>query len=188
MNNLIIIGSGGYAGVVIDAVLKIGTHNIVGLVDDFLSEGQIEHGHPILGGVSVIEKWRLEDVFIAIGNCRGRFDVWKRLNGYCPRLVSITHPKASIANTAYISNGCFIAAGASVGSNCRIGMMSIVNTNAVLDHDSNVGEFSHIAPNATTGSHVSIGNHCTVGMGATIASRVSIPNECDIMMRGVVEK
>lgn len=188
MKPLIIVGSGGFAGVVIDAVRKSESHRVIGLIDDFLPVGQHEHGIPVLGGVSVMEKWSVEDVFIAIGNCEDRFNVWKRLNDYCPRLVSIAHTSAVIADTAKISTGCFISAGAYVGNECRIGMMTIINTNATLDHNSVVGEFSHLAPNSNVGSHCTIGNLCTIGAGATVASRAYIHNSQSVPMRGVVEK
>lgn len=186
MKNLIIVGSGGYAGVVIDAVLQSESHKIIGLVDDFLSEGQIEKGFPILGGISSLEKWRHEDIFFAIGNCRDRFEAWKRLNSYCPKFTTIIHPRASVSASAMISSGVFVGAGASIGNNCQVGMMSIVNTNATLCHDAILGEFSHLAPNSSVGGAAKVGNICTVGMGGVIADRVIVGSGITVEIGGKV--
>lgn len=184
--NLLIVGSGGHSGVVIDAAQQAG-FKVVGLLDDFATPGTIRHGVSVIG--------KIDDkvvghhfVFIAVGDNYGRFEVFKKINSFCPRIVSIVHPKATVAPTANIMAGCFIGAGAVIGNESTVGMFSIVNTNASLDHDSKLGEFSHLAPNSATGGHVKIGRQCFVGLNASVRNNVSIGDGCVIGMSSAVTK
>lgn len=184
--NLLLIGSGGHAGVIVDAAQQAG-FKVVGLLDDFATPGTIKHGVPIIGKVDdgAVQH---HFVFIAVGDNAGRFEVFKKVNTYCPRIVSIVHPKAVVAPTANIMPGCFIGAGAVIGNESTVGMFSIVNTNASLDHDSKLGEFSHLAPNSATGGHVTIGNNCLIGVGASVRDKISIGNNCTVGMGSCVVK
>lgn len=184
---LLLIGSGGHSGVCIDAARLCGLE-VAGLLDDFLDVGKIRHGVPIIGKVEDVELLQHHFVFIAVGDNAGRFEVFKKINMACPRIISIVHPKANVAKTANIMAGCFIGAGAVVGNESTVGMFSIINTNASLDHDSKLGEFSHLAPNSATGGRVTIGNNCMIGVGAAIRDGLAIGNNCRVGMGSCVVK
>ena len=184
---LIIIGSGGHAGVVVDAALRL-NHDIMGLLDDFLEKGQTRHGYQVLGDVEAIHEYPDTPVIIAVGDNKGRFEVLRKINPYFPNLVSIIHPSATIAKSAEIGPGCFIASGAYVGNDSKVGQCCIINTNASLDHDSSLGQFSHLAPNSATGGRAVIGEHCFVGVGAALRDGITIGNNCTVGMGAVVVK
>lgn len=183
---LLIIGSGGHAGVCIDAARLCGIE-VAGLLDDFLAVGETRYGIPIVGKTDdkIVQS---HFVFIAVGDNAGRFEVFKKINPLCPRIISIVHPRACVSQNATISAGCFIASGAVVGNDSTVGMFSIINTNASLDHDSSLGEFSHLAPNSATGGHVKIGRQCFVGLNASVRNNVSIGDGCVIGMSSAVTK
>jgi sugar O-acyltransferase (sialic acid O-acetyltransferase NeuD family) len=186
MSDILIIGSGGHAGVVIDTLLQL-NHNVIGLLDDFLEVGQKRHGISVVGrsNDSMIQNHL---VFIAVGDNAGRFEVFKKINPLCPRIIAVVHPQSSVSPNANIMSGCFIASGAVVGNDSTAGAFSIVNTNASLDHDSSLGEFSHLAPNSATGGRVKIGRNCMIGIGASIRDGITIGDNSTIGMGACVVK
>lgn len=188
--NLVIVGTGGHAGVVIDAIRQQDRgKEIVGLLDDFLPEGTERHGLKVLGKVEDIAKLDKDYwYFIAVGENSGRSHVWNRMEDVRKRSVrtiaSVGHPASVILG--HTEPGVFVAAGGFVGVNAYVGKGSIINTHASLDHNSRMGEFSHLAPGAVVGGHVDIGNNTLVGIGAMVRDRVRIGNNCVIGMGSVV--
>jgi len=186
---ILIIGSGGHAGVVIDAIEECGKFQIIGLIDDFLQPNDIRHSYPIVGTINEASDFMKENdckyYFIAIGKNRYRKQAFEKMS---IGLVSPTifHPSASVSKSAKIGNGCYIGANASVNRNCIIGDFSIVNTNASLDHDSQLGNFSSLNPNSAIGGNVKIGNDVTIGMSASIRNGISIGNNSFIKMGGII--
>jgi len=182
MKRLLIIGSGGHAGQVIDAVNLVGEYTIVGLIDDFLPVGTIKHGYIIVGKVDEIStmKNHFEYLFIAIGDNITRSDIWYKYSQY-PYAI-IVHPKASVSTKSNIYKGVYIGANATVAYNTSIYTCAIVNTNASIDHDSKLYAFASLNPNSATGGNVKIDTHTRVGMGVNIRDGVTIGVRCKIGM------
>lgn len=180
--NLVIIGSGGHAGVVIQAARESG-HNIVGLLDETRPMYRMRYGEILLP-----EGWKPPEGmhiahFIAIGD----MEVRERLSKQPILFTNIQHPSAYIRDNE-VGLGNFFAAGSVIGHRSKIGNFCIVNTNASLDHDSELGDYSHLAPCSVTGGHVTIGHHTTIGIGAMIRDRVVVGNNCVIGMGSVVTR
>jgi len=180
---LLIIGSGGHAGQVIDAVNLVGEYEIVGLIDDFLPVGEERHGYKIIGKAHEVDKFKdlYDYLFIAIGNNFVRGLIWhKYYLSY--KFANIIHPKASVSSKSSIADGVYIGANATVAYNSCVNSCAIVNTNASLDHDSILYSFASLNPNGATGGNVKIGYYTRVGMGVNIKDGVSIGSNCKIGM------
>jgi len=187
---IILIGSGGHAGVVIDAIQNRGVYDIVGLIDDFVPHGTIAHGYPVVGNLQSIkdisEKLFCNNFHVAVGDNKFRHAAWLKLNEHCLKLITITHLTAVIAANAKIGHGAFIGPFAHVGSNATVGSLAIVNTGANLEHDSHLGFCSHMAPGSMTGGSVTIGERAWVGLGAMIRDQVKVGSDSIVGMGSVV--
>jgi sugar O-acyltransferase (sialic acid O-acetyltransferase NeuD family) len=164
---LIIIGSGGHAGVVADAAVR----SEMFVIEKYLDETK---GDKIIGHPNVL-------AFIAIGNN----EVRERLSKRDFRWVNVIHP------TALPCAGCigsYFGANSVVGNNSKVGSFSIINTGVILEHDSVVGDYSHLCPGVVTGGRVKIGNRTTIGLSAVIRDGVTIGNNCVIGMGSVILK
>lgn len=179
---LLIIGSGGHAGQVIDAVNLVGEYKIVGLIDDFLPVGTKRHNYEIIGKVDDIDNIhsKFDFVFIAIGDNEARFKIWDSLI-FC-NYATIIHPKASVSKSAMVDVGAYIGANATVANDCFVEEQAIINTNASLDHDSYIGSFSSLNPNSATGGNVKIDSYTMIGMGVNIRNGLEIGYQCKIGM------
>jgi len=111
---------------------------------------------------------------LAIGENASRQRLLVLLDNYVSTWFTVLHPQASVALSAHIGDGCFIAANAVIGPDAAVGRSSIINHGAVVDHDCRVGNCCHIAPNATLGGNVSINDEVLIGSGAVVLPGITI--------------
>lgn len=180
-HKLLIIGSGGHASSVIDAVEEGSDYEIIGLIDDFKEIGDRVGNYEVLGKIEDIVN--IEDfrfLFVAIGDNKERNKIMHTF-GLC-NFAKIIHPTAYVSKSATTCEGVYIGANATVNANCFVSVGCIVNTNASLDHDSEMKPFSSLNPNSATGGKVKIGKNTTIGMGANIRNGITIGDNCFIRM------
>ena len=178
--NLILFGSGGHCGVVIDAVLKARVWTIEGLIDETIPVGEIRHGYHT---ISLPLEKSAYAYHIAIGDMPAR----ERFSKELVQWANLFHPLSYQAINIECQ-GTFFGAQSVVGNNSKVGDFCIVNTGAILDHDSSLGDYSHLCPGVVTGGGVKIGSRTTVGLGAMIRDHVTIGDNCTIGFGSVVTK
>lgn len=179
-NKLIIVGSSGHAKVVLDNFERSGTHDILGLLDDFRNVGEETMGYKVLGGLSDLQELRSThgtfEVFVAVGDNWARHKVVQTILRICPetKFASIVHPSAQIGKDVIVGKGVAIMASAVVNSGARVGDFSFINTKASVDHDVKMGKYSSIGPNVTLGGNVEIGDFAAVSIGAIAIQKLMI--------------
>lgn len=188
---LFIVGAGGHAKVVMDAVTCAASGS--GPLPSFLvvDDNSTVHGKKVLG-VEVVAALPASldehDRFhVAIGNNAARERKYVELAGRL-EAATVIHPRSSVCASAVLGAGSFVAAQAVVGPDAVLGEKCIVNHGAVVDHDCQVGAFCHIAPNATLAGNVRVGKRVLVGAGANILPGVSIGDDCVVGAGAVVTR
>lgn len=177
--NILIIGSGGHARVVLDAI-RAGTGlNPVGFLDDHRPYGAIIDDLPVLGATD-----RLQDVgrelsagaIVAIGANYTRRTIVERIESARNSVewLTVIHPSAVISTTANIGAGSIVMAGCVINPNVVLGNHVIVNTHSSIDHDSTMGDFSSTGPGVATGGNTRIGHGSYIGIGATLIHGTSV--------------
>jgi sugar O-acyltransferase (sialic acid O-acetyltransferase NeuD family) len=175
---LIIYGARDYADTVADLAIDCG-HEVVGKVDD---EGRSDD---VLGRFSDVLRQRQDcGVVLGIGyrDLPARWAAWQRVRESGLPTPSLIHPRAYVARTAQVANGCVVMAGAIVDRVARLGEACVVWPGACVNHGTIVGENSFVSPNATLCGLVQLGAHCFVGAGAAIADRCRVPEGTSIRM------
>jgi acetyltransferase EpsM len=178
MKSIVIFGAQGQAKVAVEAIEQIGTHQIAG----FIAEGPMGFAstYPVLGADADVARLWQEigpfDAHIAVGDGAIRRRIAERLGRDVPSLSfpAIVHPLANLATGATIDPGAFVAIGATVCADARVGRHAILNTNASLDHDSILGDFAFAGPNVALGGTVMVGEGAFIGIGATILPNLKI--------------
>lgn len=173
-----IVGTGGHAGVVLDAARTWLPDEIVGALDDAPSRiGQTWNGLRVAGPVTPETAARLgiASAVLAVGDNRARADLARRLAA-AESLAweRVQHATAVVAPSARIADGPMILAGAIVNPNASVGAHAIINSGAVVEHDCDVGPFAHVAPHATVCGAVTVGEGALIGAGATVIPGVRI--------------
>lgn len=172
---VIIIGAGGHATVVADALMAAG-HTVLGFTDaDARRLGHALCGLAILGTDQVLQSYNPAHVALAngIGSLSNdseplRYRVQRQLEQQGWKFCSVIHPSAWISPHATLEHAVQIMAGSVVQVAAHIETGVIINTRAVVEHDTRVGAWSHVAPGAVICGDVTIGPQSHIGAGAVI--------------------
>jgi len=190
---VVILGGGGHARVVIDALRRAG-YTIAGVVDPKPDvEETLPEDIPWLG--ADLSKARPGDVLLAIGvgsidvgenNPRPAVFAEAKTAGF--EVLSFQHPSAIVAEDVELGEGTQVMAGAILQPGVHTGVNCIVNTGASLDHDCWIGDHVHIAPGVVLSGTVAVGDGCHLGTGAIVIQNIRIGAGAMIGAGAVVTK
>ena len=193
--NVLGLGAGGHAKVVIEILQACGNYELVGLLDPKEDlHGQEVLGVPVLGGDSLlttIADRGVECFFVGLGST-GDASSRRRLfelgisSGLRP--VSAIHPLATVSPSACIGEGNTIMAGAIVNAGVVTGRNVLINTGAIVEHDCNLDDDVHVATGACLagGVHAEAGSH--IGIGAVVKEYITVGQEAIVGAGAVVVK
>lgn len=176
---VIILGAGGHAKVLIEALLA-SSAVIAGVVDpDLTLLGTTIHGVPVLGGDDVVNEFPPSEVQLvnglgSVGLPVKRQQIFERFKGMDYNFATVVHPSAVVASDAELAEGAQVMAGAVIQPGCSIGINSIINTRASVDHDCSIGDHVHIAPGVTLSGGVTVGQTGHIGTGATVIQGIHV--------------
>jgi UDP-perosamine 4-acetyltransferase len=176
---VVILGGGGHARVVIDA-LRCAGHTIAGVIDPKPEVAQtLPQGVTWLG--KDLSAARTGEVQVAIGvgsldvgdrNPRLRLFREAKAGGF--EILTFRHPSAIVAGDVVLGEGAQVMAGAILQTGVRAGINCLVNTGASLDHDCRIGDHVHLAPRVVLSGTVEVGDGAHLGTGAIVIQGVRI--------------
>lgn len=184
---VIVIGGGGHAKVIIDILQQRGEYSLLGIIDYQNSQTELL-GLPVLGDDSILCELResgVQHAIIAIGNNDSRRRLAEELQNLGFNFINAISSYAYISPYAQLGCGIAIMPGAVIQTDTTIGDHAIVNTHVSIDHDSTIGAYSHIAPGATLTGDVLVGQGAFIGAGATVLPQRKI-SEWAIVGAGAV--
>lgn len=170
---VIIIGAGGHAAVVADALLCSGGE-VLGFTDaDRTLHGRLICGLPVLGDDGELGRHSAKDLRLVngLGGTRGerlRREVQDRLQSRGWTFDGVRHPSAVVSSYAQIGPGVHLMAACVVQAGARIAAGCIVNTGAIIEHDADIGDFTHVAPGAVVCGNARVGENSHIGAGAVV--------------------
>ena len=175
---LIILGAGGHAKVLLATAIAAGW-SCISLYDDDNSK----HGHSLFGitikgplppGELIQNSWTV----IGIGFNELREKVSQRYPSV--RWATLVHPSAVLHDTVQLGAGSVVLAGCVIQPDSIIGRHCIINTSASVDHDCKIGDFVHMAPGSTLAGGVNLGRSVFVGIGALVIPGIQIGDHTTI--------
>ena len=178
-SSVIMVGAGGHARSVLGVLQDIGC-GIVGLVADVARLDQMLAGIEVLGELNVIpeihSRYPGAVWVMAIGDNYHRLRIMQAICLEVPGVIfpAVMHPSAIVSGDVEIEPGAVIMPGAVVLAGCRLGVCSLINTRASLDHESTLGEGASLAPGVVTGGRATIGRRAFVGIGAMVVQGIQI--------------
>ncbi len=138
MEEMIILGSGGHAQSVVDAVERQGKYRIAGFVGPEKNKARVLSNYRLIGGdedlVRIYEEG-IRHAFVAVGYL-GRSDTRQRLFARLAKIgfhiPVVIDPSAVIARDVHMGTGVFVGKNAVINAGARLGEMCIVNTGAIV--------------------------------------------------------
>jgi UDP-perosamine 4-acetyltransferase len=168
----VLIGAGGHARTVCDAIAAAGD-SVIAYVDPIVSSWQ--------------KAPRIDDLdippnsTIAFGIGGMKPEALKRRLELLDRYLSsghvappIVHPKSIVGESAEIGPAAVVLSGGVVNSGAQVDRAVIVNSGAVVEHDTRIGAGAHLAPGAILLGNVTVGSCCMIGAGAVVLPEVQV--------------
>jgi sugar O-acyltransferase (sialic acid O-acetyltransferase NeuD family) len=123
------------------------------------------------------------EVLIAIGDCRVRENIWKRLPKET-RFFSFIHPSVHLLDlhTITIGEGSVITANCILTTNIVIGKHCHLNLGTTIGHDCNIGDCFTTAPGVNISGTNNIGNNVYLGTNTSTREKITI---CDNVIVGL---
>ncbi len=170
----LVVGAGGHAKVVLDALLASG-QRVLGCYDDNPALAGFEPiaGVSVAGPTPLVEAhWtpgRL--VIVAVGDNAARRKLASRLH---VDFGVARAPTAVLGSGVTLGPGTMVLPSATVNIDSLIGCHAILNTACSIDHDCRIGDYVHIAPGGRLGGGITVGEGSFLGIGASVIPGVRI--------------
>lgn len=171
----LILGTGGHAAVLVEALRAAGGFLLAGLVGPAPPGRDL--GLPWLGDEAALPRLRAAGItaaFVAIGDNATRQSLGDVLEAAGFALPVAIHPAAFVSPSATLGDGAVVLVRAVVGTGSRIGRLCIINSGAVVDHDNRIDDAAHIAPGCALSGDVTVGARTLVGVGSAVRPGISI--------------
>ena len=185
---LIVIGSGGHARVVIDAANKSG-FIIQGIIDtNYLGQNEKILGFPVIGNIKSLSKFSSKNtaIAIAIGDRNNRIKYYEKVKNIGFSTPPIIHPNVFISDSATINCGVFVNVGSIINADAKIGENTIINTSALIEHEVVIGKNCHIGPGVKLGGRVKVGDNTIIGIGSSVIDYINIGEDVTIGSGSVI--
>jgi UDP-perosamine 4-acetyltransferase len=178
---LVVIGAGGHARSVLEAIRAAGDHDVVGLTDARPDlAGTLVDGVTVLGDDSLLAgliESGVAGACLGIGGTRDN-EPRRRLFAEAVELgfelPAIIHPAATVATSSTVARGSVVLAAAVVGPGASIDEDVVVNTGAIVEHDCVVGAHAHVATGARLGGGVTVEPLAHIGLGASVLQHLRV--------------
>ncbi len=193
MSEIVIIGGGTNAKVIISILNKIKDFIILGYTD-IIDKGDILNVKYIGNDVELIKlKSTYSNCSAVIGigiatlsDIDKRMAISEQLDALGFKQPAIISPSAIVNEDVKIGDGSVIFDGAIINTGSNIGNCVMINSNCSVDHDCMIGDHVFISPGATVCGGVVIGRKSFIGPGATITKYLNIAEGCIIGAGAVI--
>lgn len=192
MEKILLLGSGGHAKSVVDAIEQSGKYEIAGFLEVAEKQCFTYKNYHVIGtddDMHMFYQQGIHYAFVTVGYMGDntiRESLYKKLKEAQFCLPVIKDSSAVVASDAKLGAGVFIGKHAIINADVKVGTMCIINSAAVVEHDCQIGDYSHIAVGAVLCGAVSIKERVLIGANATLTQGVTIQEQAIIGAGSVV--
>ncbi|MCX5063191.1 MULTISPECIES: acetyltransferase [unclassified Streptomyces] len=178
MNELVIVGAGGFARETAQAAADAGEYKLLGHLDDNPAlHGTEVDGVPVLGGCGLVHDLPEARVVICVGNpgdYAARARLVRRLALPTDRWATVIHPTASVSATSEVGPGSVLLAHCALTAAVRVGAHVAVMPHVVLTHDDVVEDYATLASGVRLGGGARLEQGAYAGSGALVREGTTI--------------
>jgi sugar O-acyltransferase (sialic acid O-acetyltransferase NeuD family) len=189
MNDIIIIGAGGFAREVAWLIEEINLTNrewnLIGFFDENTNDTKLLNGYKVLNK-NDLENHTHAYLVVAIGDSETRKKVVNRYSSF--KFATLIHPDVSISSTNRVGEGSIVCKGNIITVNVDIGNHVIVNIDSTIGHDALLEDFVTVLPSVNISGFVKIKECSNIGTGVQIIQERTIGRNSIIGAGSVVVK
>ena len=191
--DIVIVGASGFgrelAQYVRDAIDDRPDVRLKGFLDDDVSKRTgfgTDDGIGVIGDTHTYEVQASDRFLIGVGDPELRKMMAERLTERGARFFTLIHPRAYVAETAVLGEGCIIAPFANVGSNVQLGDHVLVNLYGSAGHDSHIDSCSVISPYGAVNGGALLDEQVFVGSHAVVTPNLKVGRRSKVAAGAVV--
>lgn len=180
MKSVVLLGSGGHALSVADAIDSCNELRLAGVLTEIDSEARrTPSGLTTLGtDADLAELLHVYDSFhVGVGyvrDCRRRELLLCALEELNARVACVVAGSAYVSASAALGYGVSVHHFAFVGPEARVSEGAIINTGAQIDHGARIGRLAHVSTGAIINGNATIGEQAMIGSGAVVLEGISV--------------
>ncbi len=176
---IVLIGGGGHCHSVIDVIEQENKYEIIGIVDKKELIGNEVLNYKIIASDEALAEIfkTCKNAIITIGQIESstlRTKIFKNLKNIGFNLPVIISPIAYVSKYSIIEEGTIILHHALINANVKIGKNCIINTKALVEHDSIVEDYCHISTASVINGGVTVKEGNFFGSNATSKQNMEI--------------
>jgi UDP-perosamine 4-acetyltransferase len=169
--DIIVLGAGGHAKMVIEAARSQGDFQPVACLAPDVKQPSSLLDVPLYSETpEQLQAFLVQGcaAFVAVGNnaLRRRISGTLKKLGFC--IPSIVASHAWLSPSAKLGEGCLVMHSCVIGADAQIGPGCIINNGATVDHDCRIGAYTHVAPGCHLAGNVSVGEQAFLGVGTSV--------------------
>jgi UDP-perosamine 4-acetyltransferase len=175
---IIIVGSGGHAKVVIDIIEQEGVYKIYGILTNDLITSLC--GYPVLGNDDYLDQPQLNQKYkiaIGIGGFKDnllRKTIFNKLVQKNFDIVNCIHPSAIISSSVKLGSGIVIFAGVILNPEVVVHDNCIIATGSTIDHETIIKSHCLISAGVSIGANTCIDEESLCALGSKVISQVNV--------------
>ncbi len=179
MNDLYIIGAGGFGREVIWLAERVNevnpTWNIKGFIDDDETIwNTVIDDYKVYGGLEYLASCKGAYVICAVGNAKTRKTIIEKLGDYDINFATLIDPSVIMSKRVLIGEGSIICAGTIITVDVRIGNHVIINLDCTLGHDDEISDYVTMYPSVNISGCCEIGERVELGTGMRIIQGLKV--------------
>jgi sugar O-acyltransferase (sialic acid O-acetyltransferase NeuD family) len=193
MNNLIILGAGGFGREVYNWAKQSPQHGKDYIIKGFLDDNEnalsnFKYPVKVIGSISDYSPQR-EDVFIcAIGSPGIKRKVCSSIEAKGGTFLNIIHPSAIIGENVSLGIGVVVCPGVKITCDVKVGNHVSININSCVGHDATIGDHCQISCFCDLNGYSVIGNEVFIGGSASVLPGIKVADGVTIGSGALVVK
>jgi acetyltransferase EpsM len=194
MKKLAMVGSSELSDRLIYYFEGTGFGRVVGLFDDFETEGAVKGDKPILGKTedipALFNKKAFDSVAIAVGYKHRRFrkEVYEYLKKHHIPIATFVHPSSHVEASAVIQEGSVVLVNCTIDMNALVGENVFLSSRCFVSHHVKVGAHTFCGPGVNLAGNTATGECCFLGINTTSVEGVRIGTNVQTAAGSVVTK
>lgn len=165
---IFIIGAGTLGKFIIDIVESDKQYKISGFFDDGYPDTSSVDGYEIIGKISDIQKNRVNNLVIGIGEPKYRKKIIEEKSVLGYNFASVVHESVFVSKRCSIEDGVIIGPNSSVLAGSTIKRGACILSHVNINQNVTVCPYCLIGAGAIIGNNVQLGEGCHIGLASHI--------------------
>ena len=178
--DVFVYGSRSYAATVRDLAMECGWR-VLGFIDDHAPPSAFVS---TFDDVTAQHAGTSAGMLIGIGyrDLDARWRAWERVRAAGWDVPALIHPRAHVAPSAQIGEGCILMAGVVVDHRTQVKDACVLWPQACVNHDCLVGANTFLSPQVVICGNVRLGEHSFIGAQSVIVDGADLPSRTRLRM------